>query len=160
MAKCSRKSFEGWRRKYLGDLRHMLQCCRYGRLPTENIEYLEHILLNVHRLPKPKEIAKQVHFTNEQRERNKLWTIPPVDMTEEQLANQRRVKDRLRKMLARRKANVQLREAYLVSVVSTKPWLKEGKTRRTWFRHQAKVRMALGSSEQQKRVALGSSARI
>jgi hypothetical protein len=103
-----------------------------------------------------------VRFTNEQRERNRLWTIPPIDMTEEQLAEQRRKKDRRRKMIARRKAKMLTRAAYLATVASTKPWLKENKSERTWYRHQAKARAATaeGSSAPQSCVALGSSARI
>jgi len=160
-SKRSRKSYEGWRRKFIGDLRHMLRCCRAGRLPRANIAYLESILRDPAHLPRPKEVAKQVHLTNAQREQHKLWTIPPVDMTEEQLAAQRREKDRLRKLLARRKAHVQSREAYLASVASNKPWIKADKSRSTWFRHQAKTRgerLVLGSSEPQNGgVRLGSS---
>ena len=91
-----------------------------------------------------------MQFTNEQREANRIWTIPPVDMTREQLAEQRREKDRRRKLLARRKAHVQSREAYLASVASDKPWINADMSRSTWFRHQAKTRgerLALGSSE-------------
>ena len=148
------KSYEGWRRKYVGDLRHMLQCCIYGRLPAENREYLAAILRDEHKLPLPKEVAKQVHFTNEQRERNRLFTIPPIDMTKEQLAEQRREKDRQRKMLARRKAHVQSRGAYLVSVASDKPWIREGKSRRTWFRHQAKAAAAAMAKIQPEALAI------
>ena len=159
-----RKSYEGWRRKYVGDLRHMLQCCIYNRLPEANREYLEHILRDELNLPLPAEVAKRVHFTNEQREANRLWTIPPVDMTKEQLAEQRREKDRRRKMLARRKAHIQSREAYLASVAGDKPWIKVGKPRSTWFRHQAKTRgerLALGSSGPQNGgVRLGVSASL
>jgi hypothetical protein len=138
----------------------MLRCCTYGRLPAENCGYLKGVLRDEHHLPSPKEIAKRVHFTNVQREMNKLWTIPPVDMTKEQLAEQRREKHRMRQMLTRRKANALTRCAYLAAVASDKPWLKEGKSRRTWFRHRAKERVAPGPCEQQNDVALGPSARI
>lgn len=140
------KSYEAWRRKYVGDLRHMHRCCLHGRLPKENCEYLEDVLRDEHSLPKPREVAKRVHFTNEQRERNRLWTIPPVDMTTEQLADQRREKDRQRKTLARRRARALSREAYLAAIAGAKPWLKEGISRATWFRRQAVRR---GSSQQQ-----------
>lgn len=156
MARRSRKSFEGWRRRYLGDLKHLLQCCIHGRLPPRHSEYLTTILSNGHKLPPPKEVAKHVGLTNEQRERNKLWSIPPVDMTKTQLAEQRKAKDRQRKMLARRKAKTQTREAYLATIASDKPWLKEGVSRATWYRRQAALR--LGSSEQPNAVRLGSSA--
>jgi hypothetical protein len=120
----------------------MLRCCESGRLPQENCEYLERILREPHDLPPPAVIAKQVHFTNAQRERHRIWTVPPVDMTEEQLAEQRREKDRRRKMLVRRRARAQTREAYLALVASEKPWIKEGKSERSFYRHRAKARAA------------------
>ena len=132
----------------------MHQCCIYGRLPAENVGYLDHVLLDVHNLPKPKEVAKRVHFTNAQREQQDFWTVPPVDLTKAQLAKQRREKDRLRKILARRKAHVQSREAYRASVGSEKPWVKENKSERTYYRHRAKA-LAAGRSELQ--MAEGSS---
>ena len=121
---------------------------RVGRLPPVNIPYLEQILCDEHRLPKPREIAKRVHFTNEQRERHRIWTLPPVDMTKEQLAEQRRRKDRERKKLARRKAQVETRGIYLASFANsinkTKPWLDQDPpvSRSTFFRRKAKVQAA------------------
>jgi hypothetical protein len=116
----------------------MLRCCKAGRLPPANIEFLEHILLDPHHLPKPREIAEAVHFTNAQREQHKLWTIPPTDMSKARLARQRREKDKQRKMLARRKAHIQTRGAYLAqfanSINKTKPWLNLGMSRADWYR--------------------------
>jgi len=116
----------------------MRKCCIYGRLPEANREYLEHILRDELNLPSPKEVAKRVQFTNEQRERNRLWTIPPVDMTKEQLAAQRSEKDKRRKVLARRKAHVQSREAYLAQFVNslntTEPWAELNMSKATWYR--------------------------
>ena len=103
----SKKGYEGWHQRHVNDLRYMLRACCCGRLPEANREYLKHILLNDRQLPKPREIAKRVNFTNAQREQHKLWTIPPVDMTKADLAKQRKEKDKLRKMLARRKAKAQ-----------------------------------------------------
>jgi len=140
--KRSSKSYEGYRRKRVGDLRHMLQCCRHGRLAGAHCEYLESVLCDELHLPSAAEIAAQVQLTNDQRERNKLWTIPPIDKTKAQLAKQRKDKDRRRKLMARRKANVLSRDAYRAAVASNKPWLKEGKTERTWYRHRAKAAAA------------------
>ena len=159
--KRSRKSWEQYRRKLLDDLRHMLRCCQFGRLPEGNCEYLQRILLKPQDLPSAREIAKELHFTNAQREQNKLWTIPPIDVTKEQLAAQRREKDRHRKMLARRRARMQTRAHYLAAVASQKLWLKEDKSERTWYRHQAKARAAAlaesSSAAQMAAVAAGMS---
>ena len=92
----------------------MHQCMLYGRLPA-GLAYIEQVLGDPLNLPKPREVAERVHFTNEQREPNKLFTIPPIDMTKAQLAKQRREKDKQRKMMARRKASAQTREIYLAS---------------------------------------------
>jgi hypothetical protein len=107
-------------------------------LPAENGTYLASILADELNLPSPREVAAQVMLTNVQREANKLWSIPPIDMSKSQLAEQRREKDRKRKRLARRRARMQSRSSYLASVASDKPWIKEGVSRRTWFRHRAK----------------------
>jgi hypothetical protein len=146
----SRKSIEGWRRRYVGDLRHMQRCCTYGRLPAENGTYLASILADELNLPTPKQVAAQVMLTNVQREQNKLWSIPPIDMTAEQLAEQRREKDRKRKELARRKDNVQTRDAYLAAVRSKKPWLALGIKKSAYYKRKAKAqaKLALGSSRQ------------
>lgn len=135
------KQREGWRRRYLGDLKHMHRCCVAGRLPREHAEYLTAILSD-NRLPQPKEVAKRVQLTYEQQRQNKLFTIPPIDKTEAEIAKLRKARDRERKRLARRKARQQTREAYLATVASNKPWLKEVPpiSRRTWFRRQAKGR--------------------
>ena len=134
------KGYDGWLTRHLGDLRYMVRASRSGRLPDGNRAYIEGILLDVSRLPKPREIAEAVHLTNEQRERHKLWTIPPVDMTKEQLTKQRRVKNRRRMQMARRKANMLVREAYLAqfegSIQQTQPWLAMGISRRTYFRRK------------------------
>jgi hypothetical protein len=72
----SLKSIEGWRRRYVGDLRHMQRCCDHGRLPAENGTYLASILADRLNLPSPREVAAQVMLTNVQREANKLWSNP------------------------------------------------------------------------------------
>ena len=152
--KRSRKSIEGFRAKYLGDLRHMLRCCQDGRLPPASIPYLEHVLLDERWLPKPSEVAEQVQFTYAQQQANHLYTIPAVDKTEEELAALRRAKDARRKMRARRKAKALTREVYLAQF--PKPWIAAGVSRSTWYRRKAKG--GTGSSGVPKPSGTGSSA--
>jgi hypothetical protein len=173
MRKRSKKSWEGYRRKRVGDLKHMLACCESGRLPEQHCAYLRTVLRDPLNLPKPKEIAEAVQLTASQQETNKLYTIPPIDLTPAQLKERRKARERQRKMLARRRARTVSRAAYLAAVASAKPWVKAGVSRRTWFRYRAQERkmapgasgplddeMAPGSSGPLKGVALGSSARI
>ena len=139
--KRSRKSIEGFRAKYLGDLRHMLRCCRDGRLPPANIPYLEHVLLDERWLPKPSEVAEEVQFTYEQQQANRLYTVPAVDKTEEELAALRRAKEARRKMRAgARRGQTDPRPigGVRTSDQQAKPWIAAGVSRRTWYRRQAK----------------------
>ena len=132
----SRKSIEHYRRKRVADIKHMLRCCSHGRLPETHCDYLQGILSQPY-LPPPEEIAKRVGLTYAQREANRLWSIPPIDMTKKELAALRRRKDRERKMKSRRKAGAVLRQAYLAKF--QKPWIAAGIPRSTWYRRQAKI---------------------
>ena len=105
-----------------------------GRLPPANIPYIDRILLDPDWLPKPREVAERVGLSYEQRQRYKLWTIPPVDVTKEQLAEKRREKDRQRKKLKRDRN----RAAYRAAVASNKPWLKAGLKKSTYYYRIAK----------------------
>jgi hypothetical protein len=78
-----------------------------------------------------KTLGKRLRVTNAERERLRLWTILPCDMTEEQLAVQRK-----KKAVARRaKYRKQTRGEYLSNSISQKkPWLAEGISRASWYR--------------------------
>ena len=73
-------------------------------------------------------LGQRLRLTNDERERYKLWTIKPVDMTDEQLAKQRRDKDRDRKRKGRKP-----RPQYLNEVTKPKPWVALGISRRTYY---------------------------
>ncbi len=135
----SSKSYQGWLNKHVGELRHMLRCCRAGRLPPANSEYLEHILLDQDHLPKPREIAERVQFTYEQQQTNHIYTVPAIDKTKDELAELRRAKDAHRKMLARRKAGKPGRAQYLASIKSEEPWVKAGMKKSTYYYRRAKA---------------------
>jgi hypothetical protein len=78
-----------------------------------------------------KEIGERLRLTNAERERLMAWRIAPIDVTAEQLTEQRKAKDRARK----RKRSKRTRAAYLSSSLSrTKPWEAEGISRSTWER--------------------------
>jgi hypothetical protein len=78
-----------------------------------------------------RQLGQRQRVTNEQRERLRLWTIAPFDMTDAQLEEQRKAKARARERTRRQKAGSKPRET---SIARTKPWKTEGISRRTWFR--------------------------
>jgi hypothetical protein len=94
------------------------------------------------RKPTSRQLGKRQQITNQQRERWKLWTIAPYDMTDEQLKEQRKAKKRARDRERRRKAGRKPRKVYLAnnSISRTKPWQAEGKSRRTWYRRKSNGR--------------------
>ena len=88
-----------------------------------------------------KELGQRLSLTNAEREALKVWRIAPVDMTAEQLAEQRKAKDRERKRLKR--AGAKPRHLYEAnSLSSRKPWLAEDISRRTWERRRCKSGVA------------------
>jgi len=87
-----------------------------------------------------KVLSHRLGVKNFERERIGLRTIPPVDMTKEQLAEQRKAKDRARKQRRRLKRGGRTREAYLATFTQRpKPWEIAGMSKRTWYRRKAKV---------------------
>ena len=99
----------------------------------------------VNRTPVPERwhIAKTLghrhRITNLERERLKLWMIAPCDMTKEELAEQRRAKDKLRKQCKRREEGRSLeayRSQFANSINKTKPWEADGISKATWYRRR------------------------
>lgn len=84
-----------------------------------------------------KALGERLRVTNEERERLSLRTIHPVDMTDEQMAEQKKAKDRARK---RRKRARTPRDVWEKNSLSKQqPWLAEGISRRTWERRRKAV---------------------
>ena len=67
------------------------------------------------RKPKARPLGERLRVTNQERELLKLKTIKPFDMTDEELKELRRAKDRARKQQARRRAGRDPREVYLAN---------------------------------------------
>jgi hypothetical protein len=106
------------------------------------------------RWPKPHILGESLRLTNAEREGLGLWSILPCDVTQEDLAEQRKRKERERKRRKRKEDGHMTREEYRASVASQKPWIKEGVSRATWFRRKAET----GSVRTPQSVRLGSSA--
>jgi len=80
-----------------------------------------------------KEIGERLRLTNAERERLRLWRIAPVDITSEELIEQRKAKDRMRK----RKRSQRSRADYRANALTaTKPWEAENISRSTWERRR------------------------
>ena len=87
-------------------------------------------------------IARRLRVTNAEREALKLRSIGACDLSRAarvKLAKERRKRrDRQRIAAKRRALGVKPRQQYLAeSRAQAKPWLAEGISRRTWYRHQA-----------------------
>ena len=100
------------------------------------IDDLMNLPLCWRKLP-PKALGAMVRLTNRERERLRLWRIAPVDMTADELIEQRKAKRRTRARLTRRKAGAAARADYLAKSKSkSKPWEAEGISRTTWYRRR------------------------
>ena len=77
--------------------------------------YVEHVWgLDIYqRTQAAREIGELLRLTNAERERLKLWPFAPIDMTDEQLAEQPKVRERNRRARKRRERGVRTKEAYL-----------------------------------------------
>jgi hypothetical protein len=106
------------------------------------------------RWPKAKVLGESLRLTNAEREGLKLWAIAPCDITAEDLAEQRKRKERERKRRKRAEQGVRSRAEYLAKVRAPKPWEIEGIPRRTWFYRRKKER----EGQRGPGVALGASA--
>jgi hypothetical protein len=97
--------------------------------------YVEHIgRLNIYeRMPAAKELGERLNLSNAERERLRLWPIKPVDMTVEQLMEQRKTKERERHR-RRRLANGAKPRA-----TTAKPWEAEGIPRSAWYRRRSET---------------------
>jgi hypothetical protein len=78
-----------------------------------------------------RDLGLQLQLTNDEREQLCLWPIKPIDKTDDELAEQRRLKNNAR----RRAKRGRTRAEYLAaSVERAQPWIAEGMSRRSWYR--------------------------
>jgi hypothetical protein len=107
---------------------------------------------------KKRQLGEKLNLQNWEREQYGIRTIAPVDMTDEQLKEQRKAKDRARKWRKRRAAKKKDRKAWLANCLTTlKPWERDGIGRRQWERRRAAARAAEMS---QVHVASGSAIKL
>ncbi len=81
-------------------------------MPEREAEkYIEHLnsVPQYQRTRTARELGKMLNLTNADREKYGLWSILPIDMTDEQLAEQRKAKDRQRKAKRRQQRGIRTR---------------------------------------------------
>jgi hypothetical protein len=112
-------------------------------MPQDEAERLVrhmHCLTFSERTPTARTLGNRVRLTNAERERLRLWTIKPFDMTDDQLVEQSKARERARRERKRRDTGVRIRAAYLAEQkAKPKPWTAEGIDRATWYRRRAKA---------------------
>ena len=96
------------------------------------------------RKPSARELGKRLRVTNQMRQLWRLWTIAPCDLTDQELAEQRKAKDRERKRRSRERQRQHqgkaTRAQWLAahSISRDKPWLVLGISRASYYRKLAK----------------------
>jgi hypothetical protein len=94
-----------------------------------------------HRKPSAQQLGFRQRVTNAERERLRLWTIAPYDMTEKDIHEQRKAKRREKMRQLREARGAKPRAIYEAEAISkAEPWLLETPpiSRRTWYRRRAK----------------------
>jgi hypothetical protein len=91
------------------------------------------------RIQTGKKIGELLYLRNEERMALKLTQFKPIDVTDEQIAAQRRARRNERRRLQRGRTRGQ----YLAASLShQRPWVVDGISRRTWERRRAKLSVA------------------
>jgi hypothetical protein len=93
------------------------------------------------RMPTARQLGDRLQLTNAERERLRLWTIAPYDLSPEQLVEQRKAKKRARMRRLRLLQNRQPRAEYEASSANHKKlWKLKGISRAAWYRDQRSQR--------------------
>jgi hypothetical protein len=86
------------------------------------------------------ELGNKLLLSNADRERLKLYSIRPHDLTTEEFEEQSKARKNASRASKRRRDGVRTREEYLAECRNKpKPWLAEGISRCTWERRRRKV---------------------
>ena len=106
----------------------------------ERSAYVKHVwgLDLYERTPTAKELGDRLGLTNTEREALKLWPFLPID-SEEELAEQAKVRELERRARKRREKGVRTREAYLAELARRpRPWTVQGISRSAYYRKRTR----------------------
>jgi hypothetical protein len=117
-------------------MKNMIETWAKWMSPGDTTELIDRInrMPFCERLVNARRLGERMHIPNEMRERLKLKTIKPFDLTDKQLADRRRAKKRARDQ---RRRQAQGRKPREESLQQKKPWTTKGMSRATWYRRQA-----------------------
>ena len=107
--------------------------------PWINVEERFHLVAQIERTAahvrkvKATTLGERLRVTSKERERLRLWTIAPCDMTAKELKDQRKAKDRIRKAHRRHNAGSKPQER---SLSRLKPWVGASISRASWYRNK------------------------
>ena len=131
-------------------MHHVIEIWAPWMSTEEREAYVKHVwgLDMYERTPTAKELGQRLGLTNTEREALKLWPFLPFDKTEEELAEQAKVRERERRARKRREKGIRTREAYLSELASkAKPWIVQGISRSAYYRRRVCPRLRRGESE-------------
>ena len=90
------------------------------------------------KLKTARELGEKIHLMNADRERLRVWSIRPVDLTDAELREQSKARERARRASKRRAAGKVTWQEHLARLANKpKPWIAEGISQRQWQRRQA-----------------------
>jgi hypothetical protein len=122
-------------------MRHVIEMWAPWMSAEEREDYVRHVwgLDLYERTQTAQEIGRRLGLTNAEREALKLWPFLPIDRTDEELAEQAKVRKHERQARKRRERGVRAKEVYLAERASRpKPWIAEGISRSIWY-HRRKA---------------------
>jgi hypothetical protein len=108
----------------------------------EKANLLEHVATTptYEKAKTSQELGNMILLTNAERERLKLYSIRPHDLTPEQFEAQSNARKKAARAAQRRRDGVKTREQYLAECRDKpKPWLAENISRSAWERRRRKV---------------------
>ena len=108
----------------------------------EKADLIEHVAMTptYEKAKTSQELGNLILLTNAERERLKLYSIRPHDLTPEEFESQSKARKKAARTSQRRRHGVKPRADYLAGCRNIpKPWLAAGVSRRTWERRCRKV---------------------
>lgn len=118
---------------------HMIETLAPWLSPDDARDMIDHIqsIPIFERTRTARHLGDNMRLLNWEREALRLWRMLPVDMTDEQLAEQRKAKSRARRAKKRRQSGGITRAEYLAELkAKSKPWDGSGLSRDQWYRRK------------------------
>ena len=118
-------------------MHHVIEMWAPWMSEEERSAYVKHVwgLDLYERTQQQRSWAERLGLTNTDVRALKLWQFLPIDKTEEELAEQAKVRERERRARKRREKGIRTSEAYLDELASKpRPWTVQGISRSAYYR--------------------------